>query len=169
MSRIVVFGAYGRLGRVLSADLADDADDNELILAGRNAAALEELVAGMPGRVSVVRIDATDREAALPVLGGADLMVNCIGLALVDELFDLAVNPNTAANDHAASQSARTTHPQARKMGLASRARLAGERRRRFHLSRTLSEPLRHPRRCRSGNRLDQGLTMRHGWRPGIE
>ena len=95
--RVVVIGAAGEVGKALTADLAGCPEIDHIVAADLAPGTLGALAEGTD-RVSAARLDLHDREQALRILDGCDLLVNCTSFALFDEVIDLAV---TAGIDYA--------------------------------------------------------------------
>ena len=89
VAKIAILGAYGELGRVMSLELARLAPDHTLLLAGRDAHALERLCSEV-GRVEAVQFDVRDQARAVEALDGVDLVVSCMTLAVSEETFAVA-------------------------------------------------------------------------------
>jgi saccharopine dehydrogenase (NAD+, L-lysine-forming) len=90
--RIIVLGGAGAMGSAVSADLAACPEVSELVVADVDSSGAEALVAGFAGsRARAARLDVTDRSAALSLLEGADLLVNCTSFTLFDAVIELAV------------------------------------------------------------------------------
>ena len=87
--RIVVLGGAGEVGRALVEDLAACDDVDSLVVADREARAVEEVVAGIVKAEAVV-LDLTDRPPALEAVAGADLLMNCTSFTLFDHAIRLA-------------------------------------------------------------------------------
>jgi saccharopine dehydrogenase (NAD+, L-lysine-forming) len=90
--KVVVIGGAGAMGSALSADLAACDGIEELVVADADGARAIELVerTGSPFARAAV-LDVEDRRAALDLLGGARLLVNCTSFTLFDRVFSLAV------------------------------------------------------------------------------
>jgi saccharopine dehydrogenase-like NADP-dependent oxidoreductase len=95
--RVVVLGAAGEVGKALTADLARCPEIDHIVAADLAPGPLEELAGGID-RMSAARLDLHDRQQALGLLDGCDLLVNCTSFALFDDVIDLAV---TAGVDYA--------------------------------------------------------------------
>jgi len=80
MSRIVVLGAAGGIGRVAARGLATQPDIDEIRLADVDTEGLEELAGTLahPG-VTTTSVDATSGSSLADALNGADVTLNCIG------------------------------------------------------------------------------------------
>ena len=90
--RIVVLGGAGEMGGAVSADLAACPEVTELVVADVDSGKAESLVAGLEKATArAVGLDAADRGAALDVLEGADVLVNCTSFTLFDSVIELAV------------------------------------------------------------------------------
>ncbi len=90
--RIVVLGGAGEMGGAVSADLAACPEVTELVVADVDTGKAESLVAGLETATArAVGLDAADRGAALDVLEGADVLVNCTSFTLFDSVIELAV------------------------------------------------------------------------------
>jgi saccharopine dehydrogenase-like NADP-dependent oxidoreductase len=79
------------MGAAVSADLAACADITELVVADLDGVKAEALAEAGGGRVRAAQLDLADRERALELLGGADVLVNCTSFTLFDEVIELAV------------------------------------------------------------------------------
>jgi saccharopine dehydrogenase-like NADP-dependent oxidoreductase len=95
--RVAVIGAAGEVGKALTADLVGCPEIDHIVAADIATDTLGALAEGSE-RVSAARLDLHDREEALRILDGCDLLVNCTSFALFDEVIDLAV---TAGVDYA--------------------------------------------------------------------
>ena len=95
--KVVVIGAAGEVGKALTADLVCCPEIDHIVAADVAPGTLRALAEGTD-RVSAARLDLHDREQALRILDGCDLLVNCTSFALFDEVIDLAV---TAGIDYA--------------------------------------------------------------------
>ena len=90
--RIVVLGGAGETGAALSADLAAQSEVDELVVADLDRERAEALVARLPGGKAVAaRVDVRDPDAALPLLEGADLLMNCLSFTLFGPALELAI------------------------------------------------------------------------------
>jgi len=80
MTRVVVLGGCGGIGSMAAATLAASDDVDELVLADVRTDVVTAAAAAYqrPG-VSGVTVDAADGDSVAAVLGGADVVVNCIG------------------------------------------------------------------------------------------
>ena len=90
--KVVVVGGAGAMGSALSADLAARAEIDELLVADVDGARAADLVArtGSP-TAHATALDVEDRDAALDVLAGSQLLVNCTSFTLFDRVFELAL------------------------------------------------------------------------------
>jgi saccharopine dehydrogenase (NAD+, L-lysine-forming) len=80
------------MGSAVSADLATCPEVTELVVADVDSRRAEALVAGFEGsRARAVELDLADRSAALAVLEGADVLMNCTSFTLFDAVIELAV------------------------------------------------------------------------------
>jgi len=120
MSKIAVLGAAGHLGRIISAELARLAPEHELVLAGRDVAALSDL-AEQIGPAKAVRVDVNDRDAAVSALERehADVIVNCTTLLLFAEAFEIASRLGANYTDLGSALNA-SQDQQARAAGIAA-------------------------------------------------
>ena len=89
--KIVVLGGAGAMGTAVSADLAACADVTELVVADLDGVKAEALAEAAGGRARAAQLDLADRERALELLRGADVLVNCTSFTLFDEVIELAV------------------------------------------------------------------------------
>lgn len=90
--RIVVVGGAGEVGAELVCDLARLEDVDSLVIADRDAGRARDIAADLNSpRVRACGLDVHDRESALKVLEGANLLMNCTSFSLFDTVFDLAV------------------------------------------------------------------------------
>jgi saccharopine dehydrogenase-like NADP-dependent oxidoreductase len=90
--RIVVVGGAGEVGSELVQDLARVEEIDSLVVADSNGARGRDIAAGLNSpRVHACELDVHDRESALKVLKGADVLMNCTSFSLFDTVFDLAV------------------------------------------------------------------------------
>ncbi len=86
MTRYVVLGGYGEMGKIASRDLAETAKNSEIIIVGRDLlkadayakylAALQK-TNGNKNTVTARAADAKDKEKLATILKGADVCVNC--------------------------------------------------------------------------------------------
>ncbi|MFI0356175.1 saccharopine dehydrogenase NADP-binding domain-containing protein [Actinomadura sp. 9N407] len=76
---IAIYGAYGHTGRLVAAELL--ARGQDIVLAGRDPAALAELAAelGTPGRVRTRTVPLDDPGALRELTTSADVLVHCAG------------------------------------------------------------------------------------------
>lgn len=80
MSRVVVLGGGGAVGRVASRTLTEHGSFDEVVVADIDVVKVEEAVAvWRTPAVSVARVDGTDAVSVGRVVAGADVVVNCIG------------------------------------------------------------------------------------------
>lgn len=90
--RVVLLGGAGEIGAEIAVDLAAVAEIDALVIADldeQRAATLAREI----GRPHVVarQVDVHDREAALALLGDANLVMNCTTLTLFEPVFELAL------------------------------------------------------------------------------
>ncbi len=81
MSRIVVLGGAGLMGRIAVRDLAASDSVREVIIADRDVELARKVIALLPGmgsKVSVVHADATDVEGLAGILRGHDAVLNAV-------------------------------------------------------------------------------------------
>src|SRR5438067_2866909 len=91
MMRIVVVGGAGEVGAELVRDLARVEDIESLVVADLNADHAADIAAEVNSpRVSACELDVHDRESALKLLEGANVLMNCTSFSLFDTVFDLA-------------------------------------------------------------------------------
>jgi len=95
--KVGVLGAAGEVGTTLTADLAACPEIDHVVAADLARDEVEALAAGRE-QVSAVPLDVRDRERALRVLDGCDVLVNCTSFSLFDDVIDLAI---TARIDYA--------------------------------------------------------------------
>jgi len=80
------------MGGAVSADLAACREVSELVVADVDAVKAERLVAGFDtSRARAIGLDVADKGAALELLEGADVLVNCTSFTMFDSVIDLAV------------------------------------------------------------------------------
>ena len=90
--RIVVVGGAGEVGAELVRDLAHAEDIDSLLVADVNEDRAAAIAAGVDDRrVGACGLDVHDRESALELLKGANVLMNCTSFSLFDTVFDLAV------------------------------------------------------------------------------
>jgi saccharopine dehydrogenase-like NADP-dependent oxidoreductase len=89
--RIVILGGAGEVGAAISRDLAACAEVDELVIADIDARRAAALAAELGSPASAARLDLRDRDAALRLLAGADLLMNCTSFAWFDEALALAI------------------------------------------------------------------------------
>jgi saccharopine dehydrogenase (NAD+, L-lysine-forming) len=90
--RIVVVGGAGEVGAELVADLARVEDVDSLVVADSDGARGRGIAADINSpRVHAYELDVHDRESALKVLEGANVLMNCTSFSLFDTVFDLAL------------------------------------------------------------------------------
>src|SRR4051812_3270095 len=92
---VIITGASSGIGAATARAFA--AAGAHLTLAARNAAQLEELARGLPGRALVAPTDVTDRtavgalvERTVAVFGGVDIVINNAGVGLAAPVAELS-------------------------------------------------------------------------------
>jgi lysine 6-dehydrogenase len=90
--RVVLLGGAGEVGSEIARDLAGVSEIDALVIADADGERPHQLARelGRPG-VTATTIDARDRERALDLFAGADVLMNCTSFALFDDVFDLAL------------------------------------------------------------------------------
>jgi lysine 6-dehydrogenase len=90
--RVVVLGGAGEVGTEVVRDLAAVEEIDSLVIADQDAERAMRLEHELdrPGVVSC-ELNARDRESALGLLAGADMLMNCTSFALFDAVFELAL------------------------------------------------------------------------------
>jgi lysine 6-dehydrogenase len=90
--RTVIMGGAGEVGGELTRDLARSGAFDELVIADVDEAGARALADELGrGGVTAVGLDVHDREAALRLLEGADVLMNCTSFVLFDAVLDLAI------------------------------------------------------------------------------
>jgi len=89
--RIVVLGGAGEVGAAVAADLAACPEVGELVVADVDGRRAEAVAASLGAKASPAVLDVHDRERALEVVAGADLLMNCMSFELFDRAIELAV------------------------------------------------------------------------------
>jgi saccharopine dehydrogenase (NAD+, L-lysine-forming) len=90
--KIVVLGGAGEVGSEVTRELAASAEVDDLVVADVDEDRAQALVASLGvGHATAVGLDVADRESALAVLGGADVLMNCTSFVLFDDVINLAV------------------------------------------------------------------------------
>ena len=90
--RVVVIGGAGEVGAELVRDLAGVDEIDSLSVADLDADRAGAIAAELKRRgVSACGLDVHDRESALELLRGADLLMNCTSFELFDTVFELAL------------------------------------------------------------------------------
>jgi saccharopine dehydrogenase-like NADP-dependent oxidoreductase len=90
--RVVLVGGAGEVGSEVARDLAAVDEIDPLLIADLNSEGAASLAAELdrPG-VLGCKLDVRDRESALELLAGADVLMNCTSFALFDDVLNLAV------------------------------------------------------------------------------
>jgi lysine 6-dehydrogenase len=90
--RIVVVGGAGEIGAEVARDLAVVEEIDSLVIADKDGARAARLARELdrPG-VSACGLDVLERESALELVAGADVLMNCTSFALFDHVFGLAL------------------------------------------------------------------------------
>jgi saccharopine dehydrogenase (NAD+, L-lysine-forming) len=90
--RVVVLGGAGAMGAAVSTDLAGCAEIDEVVVADLDVARAEAIVAASgSARARAAGVDLADTPAALALLDGADVLVNCTSFTLFHRVIELAV------------------------------------------------------------------------------
>jgi saccharopine dehydrogenase-like NADP-dependent oxidoreductase len=90
--RIVVVGGAGEVGAEVVRDLARVQDIDSLVVADADSDRAAVIAADVAdARVRACELDVHDRESALRILDGANVLMNCTSFSLFDTVFDLAV------------------------------------------------------------------------------
>jgi saccharopine dehydrogenase-like NADP-dependent oxidoreductase len=116
--RVVVLGGAGEVGAEVARELAAVPEIDSLLIADIDGRRAESLAAGLScSRVDSTWLDVRDPEAALPLLEGAQLLMNCTSFALFDAVLDLALR---AGIDYAdlISEPSEKQHQAARDRGI---------------------------------------------------
>jgi saccharopine dehydrogenase (NAD+, L-lysine-forming) len=79
MSKVVVLGGCGAVGRIAVSTLASQATFSEVVIGDLNVAAARELAASIGRQVSVVQVDAANPQSVQHAVAGADVVLNCVG------------------------------------------------------------------------------------------
>ena len=89
--KIVVVGGAGEVGKEVTRELARSDEVGELVVADLHQQRAHQLVESLAApHVSAVGLDVRDGEAALEVLAGADVLMNCTSFVLYDHVIELA-------------------------------------------------------------------------------
>lgn len=91
--RVVVLGGVGEIGRHVSSELASCPEITELVVAdidGKRARELCETIDA--SHVTSTALDVNDRDAALALMAGADLLMNCMSITMFDQVIELAID-----------------------------------------------------------------------------
>jgi saccharopine dehydrogenase (NAD+, L-lysine-forming) len=97
--RIAVVGGAGEVGRAVTEDLAAQSDVAEVIAIDRRQEDVEALAASLGPKVRPVVVDLDDTEAALELLRGVDVLMNCTSFMLFDRVIALAIAAGVAYGD----------------------------------------------------------------------
>ncbi|UGS35731.1 saccharopine dehydrogenase NADP-binding domain-containing protein [Capillimicrobium parvum] len=90
--KAVILGGAGEVGSEVTRDLARDGAFDELVVADLDEGRARTLVDEFDGAgIRAVGLDLHDREAALALLEGADVLMNCTSFVLFDTVIDLAI------------------------------------------------------------------------------
>ncbi|MBV9425608.1 MAG: saccharopine dehydrogenase NADP-binding domain-containing protein [Solirubrobacterales bacterium] len=90
--RIVLLGGAGEIGSEVARDLAAQPEIESLVIADLDGGRAAELAHRLDRRgLSDRRVDIRDRESALELIAGADLLMNCASFVLFDDVFRLAL------------------------------------------------------------------------------
>lgn len=79
MSKVVVLGGCGAVGRMAVTTLARHNAFDEVVIGDIDVPRAEALRAGLGAGVSVVRVDAADPASIREAIAGCDVVVNCTG------------------------------------------------------------------------------------------
>jgi saccharopine dehydrogenase (NAD+, L-lysine-forming) len=91
--RVALVGGAGEVGSEIARDLARVAEIETLVIAdvdSDRAAALARELESLHSDVSAAGLDINDRESALALLDGADVLMNCTSFTLFDRVLALA-------------------------------------------------------------------------------
>ena len=89
--KVVVLGGVGEVGGPLTEDLATCPEVGEIVIADIQREQAEALALALGEQVSAVELDLGDRDKALRLLEGADMLMNCTSLVKFDQVIDLAI------------------------------------------------------------------------------
>ncbi len=91
--RVVVLGGAGEVGAEVARDMAAASEIDSLLIADVDGPRAERLASelGQP-HVEARSVDVHDRESALKLLEGAQVLMNCTSFALFDAVLDLALS-----------------------------------------------------------------------------
>ena len=98
--KIVVLGGAGKMGSVVTQDLAGDARVDQVVIADydlNQARTVADIIASP--KVSIERADATDRDGLLAVLDGADACVNAMVYYLNLEVMEACLKAQVPYTD----------------------------------------------------------------------
>lgn len=97
--RVVVLGGVGEIGRHLARELLGCPEISEIVVADIDARRIGELCKEVDSpKLTAAPIDIRDRAAAVRLISGADLLMNCTSITMFDRVLDLAI---AAGVDHA--------------------------------------------------------------------
>ena len=77
--KAIVLGGCGAVGSNAVKTLVKTETFAEVVIGDFNEAKAAEMVAQLGGKLSFVKMDATDRASIAAAIDGCDLVVNCVG------------------------------------------------------------------------------------------
>jgi saccharopine dehydrogenase-like NADP-dependent oxidoreductase len=80
MSKIIVLGGYGAVGRVAVRTLVKHAEFSEVVIGDFNVQGAQQLAAGLDSpKVTAVQFNAMDPRSVSEAIQGCDIVLNCVG------------------------------------------------------------------------------------------